>query len=449
MPEMDRMSLEEIEIYQAKKLVKQLRYCYDNSSFYKKKFDEIGAKPEDITTIDALRKLPIFMTKDTERRLAKESLEKYGHPFGIHLCADVKKVYLTGTTSGTTGTPTFTYTFTKKDLNFIGKNLGHRFKFIGVSPGERVLFFFALGVYATTMTLWGLRFIGALPIDIDARAGTDILLQFAQLTKPNYLACTPSLAEYLIDKAPKVINKDVSSFNLKGLLLTGEIGIAIPEIKKKLEDAYKCKTYDYWAPAGNALGVSCGFDEYQGLHALSPNVCTSYQDLVDPITKEPIEIKDGAIGEMVHTSLEREACPAIKYAYGDVVEIFTSECPGCGFKGIRAKIIGRSDDMLIVKGVNVYPAAIKKIVTDFRPKVTGEMRIVLSDPPPRVTPPLKLKIEYGIGVEKSQLESLAKEIAEELHDKIKINPDVTLVPPGTFEKSTHKTPIFEKLYNKK
>ena len=85
---------------------------------------------------------------------------------------------------------------------------------------------------------------------------------------------------------------------------------------------------------------------------------------------------DGAIGEMVHTSLQRQASPAVKYAYGDVVQVFTKECPGCGFKGRRIKIIGRADDMLIIKGVNVYPAAIRDIVHQFAPHVTGEMRIV-------------------------------------------------------------------------
>ena len=97
----------------------------------------------------------------------------YGHPFGLHLCAPVEDLYLTGTTSGTTGTPTFSYTFTEKDINFVGRHLGHRLSLAGIGKGDRVVFFFALGIYATTMTLWGLRWLGALPIDIDARAGTD------------------------------------------------------------------------------------------------------------------------------------------------------------------------------------------------------------------------------------------------------------------------------------
>jgi len=449
-PELNTMSQEGIRRYQEKKMTKQLKYCYESSELYRQKFDEAGARPEDIKTIDDLRRLPIFMTKDDERKSAEDSLQKYGHPFGLHLCAPVEDLYLTGTTSGTTGTPTFSYTFTEKDLDFFGRQIGNRLALSGVGKGDRVAFFFALGIYATTMTLWGLRGLGALPIDIDARAGTDLLLKFIDLTRPTYLACTPSLAEFLIDKTPKALNKEVKDFRLKGLLTTGEIGIAIPEIKKKLESAYGCRAYDYWAPAGNAPGTSCDSDEYYGLHAVAPDVCTSYDDLVDPITKEPVDSDvDGAIGEMVHTSLQREACPAVKYAYGDTVQIFTKECPGCGFKGKRAKVIGRADDMLIVKGVNVYPAAIKDIVTTFVPDVTGEMRIVLHNPPPRVVPPMRLKIEHGRDIDQADLPGLANRISGALHDKMKMRPEIEFVEPGALPKETRKTPVFEKKYEQK
>jgi phenylacetate-CoA ligase len=446
-PELNNMSMEEIRGYQEKKLTQQLKYGYEKSEFYRKKFDEIGIKPEEVKTIEDLRHLPIFMTKDEERKSTQASLEKYGHPFGLHLCAPVEEIYLTGTTSGTTGIPTFSYTFTEKDIQFIGHQLGHRLSLIGVGKGDRVVFFFSLGIYATTMTLWGLRAIGALPIDIDARAGTDILLQFIDLTRPTYLACTPSLAEFLIDKTIKDLNKQVKDFHLKGLLTTGEIGIALPEVKKKLESAYGCRAYDYWAPCGNALGISCDSKEYYGLHAMAPDVCTSYDDLVDPVTKKPVDADtEGAIGEMVHTSLEREACPTIKYAYGDVVEISMKECPGCGFKGKRAKLIGRADDMLIIKGVNVYPAAIKNVINQFLPDVTGEIRIVLDAPPPRVIPPLKLRIEYGNHVKREDLPGLKNRITASLHNKIKIRPEIEFVQEGTFIKELRKTPIFEKRY---
>jgi phenylacetate-CoA ligase len=216
--ELDRLSHEEITHLQEKKLRVQIRYCHDNSRFYRKKFKDAGVSAEDIRTLHDLRKLPIFLTKDVERHIAAESLEKYGHPFGTHLCCPIEDVTLVGTTSGTTGVPTFSYIFTKKDIETILENgWSRRFKSIGIQRGDRVAFFFALGVYATTGSLYALRAVGALPIDIDARAGTDMLLQFIELTRPSYLACTPSLAEFLIERCPKVLHREVGDLKFSGL----------------------------------------------------------------------------------------------------------------------------------------------------------------------------------------------------------------------------------------
>ncbi|MEJ2469349.1 MAG: hypothetical protein P8Y51_09905, partial [Campylobacterales bacterium] len=194
--ELNSLDAPQIREYQEARMRVQLAYCYNNSPFYKTKFQEAGAKPEDIKTLDDLRQLPLFMNKDQERKNAEESLRNYQHPFGTHLCAPLDELFLTGTTSGTTGMPTFTYTFTKNDVDLIARALGHRFAFNGLKKGDRILFIFALGIYATTMSLWGIRSIGALPIDIDARAGSDLMLRFADLTKPRYMATTVSLSEY-------------------------------------------------------------------------------------------------------------------------------------------------------------------------------------------------------------------------------------------------------------
>ena len=308
-PVLNSFSLEQIQEYQEERLTSQLKYCYGKSLFYKTKFDEAGAQPEDIRTLQDLRALPIFIDKEQERKNATESVEKENHPFGSHLCAPIDEVYLTGTTSGTTGTPTFSYTFTKSDVELIAQGLGHRFAFNGVRKGDRVLFIFALGIYATTMSLWGIRSIGALPIDIDARAGSEMMLKFADLTTPRYMATTVSLAEYLISKAPGIIGKEVGELKLKGVMLTGEIGVGIPEVKRRLETAYGCPVYDYWAPAGHAIAITCKSDEYVGMHGVSPDLCTSFEDLVHPETKESVPMEDGAVGEMVITSLKREATP--------------------------------------------------------------------------------------------------------------------------------------------
>ena len=241
LPGFNSMSAEEIRKEQERLLAIQLRYDYDKSPLYKKKFDNAGARPEDIKTLDDLRRLTIFMTKVEERASQQESLEKFGHPFGMHLCAPVEDLYVVGTTSGTTGTATFSYIFTKEDVDVEAPAFGHDFAVIGVKRGDRVLWCYALGIYATTIHTFGIRHMGALPIDIDARAGAEMMLTFAELTKPVCLATTPSLAIHLAERAPSIIHKDIRELGFKALQLTGEPWAAIPEIKSKIEGQYGCR----------------------------------------------------------------------------------------------------------------------------------------------------------------------------------------------------------------
>lgn len=442
----DSLSSEEIQLHQERALRRQLAYCHDHSSFFREKFHDCGADPQDIKTLEDLRALPIFMDKDQERKNSLESLARDGHPFGTHLCVDPKDIYLTGTTSGTTGVPTFTYTFTKQDMETIAPALGHRFAYNGLSYGDRVLFLFALGIYATTMSLWGIRSVGGVPIDVDARAGSEMMLRFADQTRPKFMATTVSLSEYLIGKAPGIIGKEVGELKFQGLFLTGEVGVSIPEVRQRIEQAYGCPIFDYWAPAGHAIAITCDSPEYSAMHGVAPDLCTSFYDLVDPDTKEPIATNNGAIGEMVITSLKRQAAPLVKYATGDIIQVWTDPCPHCGFPGRRAKLIGRSDDMLVVKGVNLYPAAIKQVVEAFTPEVTGEMRIVLEAKPPRVVPPLKLKLERSAQLGDADLGPLGDRIVQAIHDQLKIRPVIQWAAPGSLEKSTRKTPLFEKHY---
>ncbi|MBM4761432.1 phenylacetate--CoA ligase family protein [Bacillus sp. B15-48] len=440
------MNAEQLKHYREEKLRNQMMYCYRSSELYRRKFDELGVNPNDIKTLEDFQKLPILMTKDEERASQQESLERFGHPFGMHLCAPVEKIKLTATTSGTTGTPTFTYTLSDKDLDSLALQIESMLKYAGIFPGDRILFAHALGIYATTGVLWGIRKAGALPIDVDVRAGTEMILNYVNLTKPHAGFMTPSLAEYLIDNSEKVCGKHVREFNFKALFLVGEIGVGIPEVKEKLESAFGCRVYDWIGPLAGTIAHSCDSDEYYGMHVISPDYDLYPDDLVDPETKEPLEIYDGVIGEAIYTSLQREVNPMLRFASGDIIQVFTDECPGCGFKGRRIKVVGRSDDMLIVKGANIYPAAIKNSIAKFIPEITGEMRIVLEEKPPRVTPPLKLKIEYGENTDQSNLHQLEERIKNSLSGEVRVKPDIIWVPAHSLGKALTKTPLFEKNY---
>ncbi|TQR18342.1 phenylacetate--CoA ligase [Psychrobacillus soli] len=441
-PIFNNMTQEEITDYQEKLLKKQLKYVYRNSEFYRAKFKEIGIHPDEIRTLEDYYKLPVFLNKTIEREIQQQSIDKYDHPFGLHLCTSPDDIAFTGTTSGTSGNPTFTYTFTEEDLNFLNRYIAHMLDYGGINAGERLLFSHALGIYATSSILFGVRSHGVLPIDVDVRAGSQMILKYAQMTKPTAAMMTSSLTEHLIDKAPELIGMNVGDLGLQAIFTVGEIGIGIPEVKKKIEDAYGCRVYDYLGE----LGFSCDSDEYHGIHCVAPDLSLFPNDLIDPETKKPIEIYNGVIGELIITELNLKALPRIRYSSGDIVQVFTSECPGCGFKGKRIKFIGRSDDMLIIKGANVYPSAIKKVVSNFIPEVSGELRIVLDTPPPRVVPPLQVKIEYGADFDTHKLPELEARIKNELHTQVRVTPNIIWCPTGSLGKALTKTPIFEKNY---
>lgn len=356
------------------------------------------------------------------------------------------EIALTATTSGTTGIPTFTYTLAQRDLNKVSDGVASMLDYARIGQGDRMLFSHALGVYATSAVLPGIRQAGILPIDVDVRAGTAAILQYAKMTNPQAAMMTPSLAEHLIGKSLELHQQPVGDLNLSALFTVGEIAISIPEVKQKIEEAYGCRVYDWIGPIGGTIAYSCDSDDYHGMHCVTPDYDLYPYDLVNPETKQSIEIVDGAIGEVIYTSLDRLAAPMLRMASGDIVQVFTTPCPGCGFNGMRVKVVGRSDDMLIVKGVNVYPAAIKQVITTYTPDVTGEMRIVLDQEPPLVKPHLKVKLEYGFDMDRNALSQLEAKIKEQLSCQVRVNPEIIWCEPGTLEKSMAKTPVFEKNY---
>lgn len=443
---LNRMSPDELRDHQQRRLLQQIDYCYGTSAFYRKRFAEIGVEPGDIRSLDDYFAMPVLMDKEQERRSQEESMAQSGHPFGAHICSRPEDVAITATTSGTTGRPTFTYTLGRPDVDLLSPGIALMMGHAGISPGERVLFAFALGIYATSVALPPLRRSGVLPVDVDVRGGADMILQFADMTRPVAAMTTPSLIQHLIDRIPQTLGKQPADLGLRALCTVGEIGVGVPSVKARIEQAYGCRIYDWIAPVGQTLAFSCDSDEYHGMHAVTPDNDLYPLDLVDPETRQHIPITDGVEGEAIYTSLQRTTLPVLRYASGDIVQVFTDPCPGCGFTGARLRVVGRSDDMLIVKGVNVYPGAIKRVVASFVPEVTGELRIVLDGPPPAVTPPLTVRIEHGEGVDAERLRDLERRILHELHTKVRVTPTVEWVAPGTLERGLAKTPMYEKRY---
>lgn len=352
----------------------------------------------------------------------------------------VENLILVNSTTGTTGEPT-PYPMTAKDIYDVwGEFLCRGLWRGGMRKDDRILHTFALSmVIAGTGTLMALTKTGAMVIPVGAESGTDRIFQMAKYFKPTVFIGTPSLATFMIEKAPEKIGMPVSEMGIKILMCGGEAGAGIPELRKKIEDSYGAKLFDL----GAGYGFSCDHPEYQGMHWLADDLCM--YELVDPDTREPIPLMDGARGEAVFTHLEGDGLTWLRTSLGDIHEVSVSPCP-CGQTGFRYRIVGRTDDMLKVKGVIVYPAAITGLLQDFAPEVTGEFRIVLTEKPPLVVPPLKIKIESGADYPKDRLADLEKKLLDAFHSRMKISPKIIWQKAGELDRSTYKGQKFEKQY---
>ncbi len=439
----ENISKDELMAMRMEKLRKQLEYCSKNP-FYKEKFKEAGFEPGDIKTWEDFRKIPVLMNKEVERKSRDESMKKHKHPIGVHLCAPISEIIGAYHTSGTTGMPTFSYTFTKHDLDVWCEGFHRMYWRMGLRPGDKVMFALGMGTYVTNAMLPTFERYGVFLIPVGAEGGSKRLIEYTHLFGANVLFCTPSYAEYLIERTSSIAGVEASELGFEKVIVCGEPGFGIPSVRQKLLEGFKCKMYEFWAPMAEAYACSCDAKEYAGMHEVAPDFSIYADDLVDPETKEPIEVKDGAVGEGVITSLERYGLPLVKYALGDIVQAFTSSCQ-CEYGKTRVKVIGRSDDLLIVKGVNIYPSTIRDVINSFIPQVTGAMKIVLTERPPRVVPPLKLKVEYGEETDSNRLEDVERRIKEKMRIH-RVNPFIEWVPPGSLGRTEKKTQIFEKLY---
>lgn len=424
------------------KLQKQIARVWQNEDYFRPRFLEAGiTSPDDIRSLDDFRRLPPFMDKASHRRSQEESLERYGHPYGLHLTVDLKEVVHLAATSGTTGHPTW-YAFTRKDQAITNEVLGRMFAVAGIRPGDTTFHAFGLSLWLAGITyVQALEAYGARPVAVGAEGGIPKILRYIEMTRPRALFATPSLVSQLIERAPDEIGKPVGDLGIEILFCSGEPGVGIAAFRERVTEAYGARIFDATGGAWHNGTISCGHG-WHGMHYMAEDYCFRY-DLVDPETRAPLELKDGAVGEAIHTALEYEAAPAFRNATGDILRLHVGECPGCGHFGTRMEIIGRADDMLNVKGVKVYPSAIQDVVTTFQPHVSGQLRIRLSGPPPRVEPPLRVVVEAGANTPEGDWDALARRIEQRTREILTLRPAVTIVPFGSLPRSNQKTKLIE------
>lgn len=432
------LGTEQMRRVQLERLQVRVRDAINHAPYFARKFRERGVKSaEDISSLeDYARALPAF-TKSDYRKLYEECGNDANRLLEQILPFPLDEIVTMAATSGTSGAPQ-PYPLTRSDLDDLWGEYLMRFRWrAGVRPGDRIAHAFALSMF-----FGGVPFLqcsqdcGVTQIPVGAESGVARVLNMTKFFGGNVLMATPSLAEHMIERAPEILGAPISSLGIKSLICGGEPGAGIPEIRRRLEEAYGARVYDF----GAGMGVSCDHPDYQGMHWVADDLML--YELLDPATHEPIPMVDGAEGEAVLTALVGGGMGFMRLTPGDIHRVTVSPCP-CGLTGFRYRIIGRVDDMLKVKGVIVYPAAIDAVISGFIPRLTGEFRISLDEPPPRVVPPLRLRVERGTETARETLDGLAEEICRIMHERLRITPRIEWLEPNTLARSEHKTRFIE------
>jgi phenylacetate-CoA ligase len=446
-PEVDFGERTQVRALQLSKLKRQLVRVYEESPYYREKFERHDVDPHRLGSLDDYAGYPLF--DKAEWRLSQErSIRELGHPFGLHVTCDPKKAVRLSASTGTTGKPTF-QGYTEKDrqvANIVGRRLAEVY---GLEPGDIVLHGFVLSMWIAGFPVADvMQNIGACVVPVGALSGIERFAQIARDVAAVQLNCTPSYAQYLIEKLPERADIRASDLGIRRLLLTGEPGGSIPHVRERLSEGFGgARVFDFIGATGGSFISSVSCEANDGLHFLAEDYVLL--ELVEPETLEAVPLEDGAVGEIVFTGLEKECGPLIRWRDGDIVEVKTAPC-ACGRGGLRYSIKSRADDMLLIRGVNVFPPAIKDVIDGFRPRVSGAIRILLDDPPPVVEPPLNIRVELAEDLGAAERSKLSEIIENNIHHLLRFKAAVELVPPGSFPapeaRSHHKAQLIERRY---
>ncbi len=428
---METLSRDEFHAVQSKALAKEFAYVMENSPFYKEKFSHRGIGVEDIKGVDDLRKLPF-----TEKQELRDSLA-FGKPLGRHGATPMENVIRVYSTSGTTGVPTY-IGLTKKDRLVWRETANRSMWTCGMRPQHIVPLpigtFFIAASYGEAIENLGSTLI---PVGVGA---TDRLMGAIKNLGANFILSTASFPFYLIHYCEKM-GIDTQSLGIKGFMVGGEPGGSIPKLRKQVEDAFGAVVRETMGN-GDMLGLMWGECENKnGMHFVGAGAC--HAEIIDPVTGETLKIQKGVEGELIYTSLDRECQPLMRFRTRDHVVVTQTKC-ACGRTGFSIKCVGRTDDMMIVSGVNVYPSAIRDVISSLVPEVTGEILISVNSPLPSVKPPMKIKVEHGVNP--GNLEDLTIKLATLLREKLIFSADVELVKPGSLPKYEYKAQLVQKNY---
>ncbi|TDA70036.1 MAG: phenylacetate--CoA ligase family protein [Clostridia bacterium] len=423
------LSEEGLRRLESERLLAQLQYTLPRSPFYQRKLKEAGVELGDIKGIEDLPRLP-FTYKDELRRS-----QEISPPLGEHACVSMEEVVRIYSTSGTTGRPSF-IGLTRNDVAVWNEISAQVYWTAGLRMTDRIVLGLPGGFFVASAIPGGFETIGAAVIP--AGGSTDRVISAFQNLKAECLFGTPSYAiyleEYLLSKGI-----DPRSLGIKRIYVGGEPGGGVPHIRRRIEEAFGA---DLLEQMGNGDMAPAIFSECQyktGMHFCAQGYVA--MEIINPDTGESLPLKKGTKGELVYSSLQRECIPLFRFRTRDLVEVTETNCP-CGRSSVAIRCIGRTDDMIIVQAVNVFPSAVRDVVASFRPRTNGEMLIVLDEPGPQVKPPVRIQVEYG--PEAGDLSQLKQELEQHIREKLIFRADVELVPAGTLPRSEYKASLVRK-----
>ena len=411
--------------------IRQIEYLFNHSAFYQKKLREAGFNsPDDVGPLENLTSLP-FTEKDELRKTQAEF-----PPFGAHLACDADRLLRVYSTSGTTGVPCY-IGLTKNDLDMYATNVARGYTAAGFTPEHRLVVGFNAGPFVAGAVYYGFDKISCTVIPVGT-GNTERLITAIQYLKADAISCTPSYGLYLIDWCHDH-NIDTHSLGLKNMITAGEPGGGDPMIRERIENAFGCKVRESMGIGDISLSVWAEDDDAQGMHFTARGFV--HVELINPDSGNPVPWEHQAEGELVYTALKHEAMPLLRFRSRDHVIVNMQPNP-TGRTGPRIRCIGRTDDMLIVRGVNLFPSAIRSILREFTPDVGETFRIKPKSQGVSQEPPLPVVVEMGKGLE-SEPQGLGEKIKTEIRSRLLVTTEVTLVPYGSLPRETYKSTLVD------
>ena len=411
----------------------QLAYLLDRSVFYRRKLAAAGVDAAgEAGGLAELGRLPL-----TEKDELRETVSP-DDPIGAHLCATPDEIVRIYSTSGTTGTPSYIPLTTGDLENWIAGS-ARSYAASGVAAGQRIVSTYNAGPFVAGAALASFDRIGLCHIPIGT-GNTERLVRAIELLRPQAAVLTPSYAAHLVEWAAER-GTSLAASSVERVLVAGEPGGGEPALRATLEDGWGASVTEAMGIGDIGVSLWGECEEQDGMHLGARDFV--HAEVLDPESGDALALADadGDSGELVLTHLRHRAAPLLRTSTWSRVRKRSSPC-ACGRTSPRIRCVGRTDDMLIVRGVNVFPTAVREVVAAFAPRVSGRIVVVPERPGVKQDPPLPIRVELAQGAAAD--EDLAEAIRARLRETLVVSTRIDLAPWGSLQRSEYKSTLLDR-----